>query len=95
MRIVRSGLSANIIVADEPAERSADVVLAGESGVLDQQAYFACTDFAVDGEEDKLYDIDFWLRSAGDVLKVYRVRVHKEPRAPCSTAGTSTRATPS
>ena len=35
---------------------------------------------SVDGEDDKLYDIDFWLRPAGDVLEVYRVRVHKEPR---------------
>lgn len=48
--------------------------------VIDEHTYFACTDFAVDGEEDKLYDIDFWLRPAGDVLEVYRVRVHKEPR---------------
>ena len=48
--------------------------------VIDQQTYFACTDFAVDGEDDKLYDIDFWLRPAGDALEVYRVRVHKEPR---------------
>ena len=48
--------------------------------VIDARTYFACTDFSVPGEEGKLYDIDFWLRPAGDVLEVYRVRVHKEPR---------------
>lgn len=48
--------------------------------VIDDRTYFACTDFHVVGEPDKLYDLDFWLRPAGDVLEVYEERVHKEPR---------------
>lgn len=48
--------------------------------VIDDTTYFACTDFHVDGAEKQVYDIDFWLRPAGDQLEVYRVRVHKEPR---------------
>ena len=42
--------------------------------------YFACTDFYVDGEPDKLYDIDFWLREEAGELKVFQTKVHKEPR---------------
>lgn len=48
--------------------------------VIDETTYFACTDFHVEGDEARVYDIDFWLRPAGDALEVYRVRVHKEPR---------------
>lgn len=48
--------------------------------VIDETTYFACTDFHVDGVEEQVYDIDFWLRPAGDALEVYEVRVHKEPR---------------
>lgn len=47
---------------------------------IDGNTYFACTDFRVVGEPKKLYDIDFWLRPAGDVLEVYDTKVHKEPR---------------
>lgn len=47
---------------------------------IDGSTYFACTDFRVVGEPKKLYDIDFWLRPAGDVLEVYDTKVHKEPR---------------
>jgi hypothetical protein len=47
---------------------------------IDDGTYFACTDFHVVGEAGKLYDIDFWLRPAGDKLKVYDTKVHKEPR---------------
>ena len=47
---------------------------------IDDQTYFACTDFAVDGETDKLYDVDFWLRPEGDTLVIYDTKVHKEPR---------------
>lgn len=42
--------------------------------------YFACTDFYVDNETDKLYDIDFWLREEAGELKVFQTKVHKEPR---------------
>jgi hypothetical protein len=48
--------------------------------VIDEETYFACTDFQVVGKPKKLYDLDFWLRPAGDVLEVYEERVHKEPR---------------
>jgi hypothetical protein len=48
--------------------------------VIDRRTYFACTDFHVVGEPEKVYDLDFWLRPDGDVLEVYEERVHKEPR---------------
>lgn len=47
---------------------------------IDERTYFACTDFQVVGEPDKLYDLDFWLRPDGDHLQVYDEKVHKEPR---------------
>ena len=47
---------------------------------IDGETYFACTDFHVVGEPEKLYDIDFWLRPAGERLRVYDTKVHKEPR---------------
>jgi len=43
------------------------------------QGYFACTDFRVKGDPQKLYDLDFWLNSRGDVLDVTQTRLHKEP----------------
>ncbi|MDA9050672.1 hypothetical protein OAD22_06570 [Pseudomonadales bacterium] len=42
--------------------------------------YFACTDFHVAGDPDKLYDIDFWLDGTTGKLVVYDTKVHKEPR---------------
>ena len=42
--------------------------------------YFACTDFHVVGEPDKLYDLDFWMNDKTGQLKVYQSKVHKEPR---------------
>jgi len=47
---------------------------------IDDQTYFACTDFAVEGETGKLYDVDFWMRPDGEVLAIYDTKVHKEPR---------------
>lgn len=47
---------------------------------IDGDTYFACTDFRVKGEADKLYDVDFWLEPDGDVLVVVDTKVHKEPR---------------
>jgi hypothetical protein len=47
---------------------------------IDGRTYFACTDFHVVGEPDKLYDLDFWLRPDGVRLRVYDEKVHKEPR---------------
>ena len=42
--------------------------------------YFACTDFHVVGEPDKLYDLDFWMNDKTGELKIYQSKVHKEPR---------------
>jgi len=42
--------------------------------------YFACTDFHVVGKPDKLYDLDFWMDNKTGELKIYRSKVHKEPR---------------
>ncbi|MCG8020440.1 MAG: hypothetical protein JAZ20_08490 [Candidatus Thiodiazotropha weberae] len=42
--------------------------------------YFACTDFHVVGEPDKLYDLDFWMNDNTGQLKIYQSKVHKEPR---------------
>ena len=47
---------------------------------IDGGTYFACTDFEVMGEPDKLYDLDFWLTPAGEVLEVVEEKIHKEPR---------------
>jgi hypothetical protein len=47
---------------------------------IGEATYFACTDFEVVREAGKLYDLDFWLRPAGDKLEVYDTKVHKEPR---------------
>jgi hypothetical protein len=42
--------------------------------------YFACTDFHVVGEPDKLYDLDFWMNDKTGMLAIYQSKVHKEPR---------------
>ena len=42
--------------------------------------YFACTDFHVVGEPDKLYDLDFWMNDKTGELTIYQSKVHKEPR---------------
>lgn len=43
--------------------------------------FFACTDFHVDGDGEKIYDVDFWLKEDQDgSLKVFQTKVHKEPR---------------
>jgi len=47
---------------------------------IDATTYFACTDFHVGDEPDKLYDLDFWLRPENGRLVVYDAKVHKEPR---------------
>lgn len=45
------------------------------------RVFFACTDFHVDGEDDKLYDVDFWLKEdQSGSLKVFQTKIHKEPR---------------
>jgi len=47
---------------------------------IDGETYFACTDFHVVGEPDKLYDLDFWMRPETGRLRIYDEKVHKEPR---------------
>ncbi|MES9832529.1 MAG: hypothetical protein ABW139_09820 [Candidatus Thiodiazotropha sp. DIVDIV] len=42
--------------------------------------YFACTDFHVVGEPDKLYDLDFWMNDKTGMLKIFQSKVHKEPQ---------------
>jgi hypothetical protein len=42
--------------------------------------YFACTDFHVVGEPEKLYDLDFWMNEKTGELRIYQTKVHKEPR---------------
>ena len=42
--------------------------------------YFACTDFHVEGDAEKIYDIDFWLNGKSGTLTVFQTKVHKEPR---------------
>ena len=44
-----------------------------------KQGYFACTDFRVKGEPEKLYDLDFWLNEKDGKLVVTQTRLHKEP----------------
>lgn len=48
--------------------------------VINSNTYFACTDFHVVGNPDKLYDLDFWMSPKNEVLKIYRAKIHKEPR---------------
>ena len=47
---------------------------------IGSDVYFACTDFHVVGEPDKLYDLDFWMNDKTGELKIYQSKVHKEPR---------------
>jgi hypothetical protein len=47
---------------------------------IDGDTYFACTDFTVASDPDKVFDLDFWLEPEGDRLVVRETRVHKEPR---------------
>lgn len=47
---------------------------------IDDNTYFACTDFHVVGNEKKLYDLDFWMNPQNGVLEIYDEKIHKEPR---------------
>jgi len=47
---------------------------------IDSDTYFACTDFTVASDPDRVFDLDFWLEPEGDHLVVRETRVHKEPR---------------
>ena len=47
---------------------------------ISEEIYFACTDFYVSGNPNKIYDIDFWLDHDNINLSVYEVKIHKEPR---------------
>ena len=41
--------------------------------------YFACTDFHVADQKEKIYDIDFWLEPQKGELQVVQTKVHKHP----------------
>ena len=47
---------------------------------ISQTVYFACTDFHDQANNDKIYDMDFWLEPVNGALKVFKTKVHKEPR---------------
>jgi len=47
---------------------------------IDGKTYFACTDFHVLGDPEKLYDLDFWMRPEHGRLQIYDEKIHKEPR---------------
>lgn len=46
---------------------------------VEGKGYFACTDFHVDGEKKKVYDLDFWLNPKDGELKVTKTKIHKHP----------------
>lgn len=48
--------------------------------VIDNNTYFACTDFHVVGNEKKIYDLDFWMNPLDGTLQIYDEKIHKEPR---------------
>ena len=47
---------------------------------ISQEIYFACTDFHVPGDPEKIYDVDFWLDHDNVNLSVKEIKIHKEPR---------------
>ena len=47
---------------------------------ISEEIYFACTDFHVLGDPEKIYDIDFWLDHDNVNLNVNEIKIHKEPR---------------
>lgn len=46
---------------------------------MKNNVYFACSDFELNEDVQKVYDIDFWLSSRGGKLKVTKTKVHKHP----------------
>ena len=48
--------------------------------VINSNTYFACTDFHVAGNPEKVYDLDFWMQPETGELKIFKSKVHKEPR---------------
>jgi len=47
---------------------------------INDHIYFACTDFRVHKEPQKLYDLDFWMDIETGELRIYQTKIHKEPR---------------
>lgn len=47
---------------------------------ISETVYFACTDFHLKDHPEKVYDMDFWLEPVDGALRVFRSKVHKEPR---------------
>ena len=48
--------------------------------VINSNTYFACTDFHIAGNPKILYDLDFWMQPETGELKIYKSKIHKEPR---------------
>ena len=48
--------------------------------VINSNTYFACTDFHVADNPKKLYDLDFWMHPETGELKIFKSKIHKEPR---------------
>lgn len=46
---------------------------------IEGKGYFACTDFSLVGNPEKIYDLDFWLNPKDGGLVVTDVKVHKDP----------------
>jgi hypothetical protein len=44
---------------------------------IEPYGYFVCTDFHAKSTPGKPYDLDFWLKPAGQALEIVDVRVHK------------------
>ena len=47
---------------------------------IEGKGYFACTDFRLQGEPQKVYDLDFWLNPQDNKLVVTKTTIHKEPK---------------
>jgi len=47
--------------------------------MTEKGSYFGCSDFHVKGEEENVYDLDFWLKPTDGSLEVVRSKVHKHP----------------
>lgn len=48
--------------------------------VINSNTYFACTDFHIAGNPKILYDLDFWMQPETGELKIFKSKIHKEPR---------------
>jgi len=47
---------------------------------IEGHGYFADVDFRVQGEPERFYDIDFWVRPKGEKLTIVDARTHRYPK---------------